>query len=94
MIDAALASPTLVIDRPGKETTKVVDIRPAIYDLSVANNRITMLLGLGEGGYARPTEVAQFLADGLLLPINGLPFHRKEMYRIEPDNSLIGAMEL
>jgi radical SAM family uncharacterized protein/radical SAM-linked protein len=94
MVDAAQASPTLMIERPGKQATRTVDIRPSIYELAVVGNKIVMLLGLGEGGYARPTEVAQFLSDGLLLPINGLPFHRKEMYRIETDNSRINAMEL
>jgi radical SAM-linked protein len=94
MVDAVLASPTLMIERPGKQATRTVDIRPSIYELAVVGNKIVMLLGLGEGGYARPTEVAQFLSDGLLLPINGLPFHRKEMYRIETDNSRIDAMEL
>ena len=94
MIDATLASPTLMIERPGKNTTKTVDIRPVIYGIAIVDNKITMLLGLGEGGYARPTEVAQFLSDGLLLPINGLPFHRKEVYRVETDNSRVNAMEL
>ncbi len=94
LLDGLLASPSLIIDRPSKETTKQVDIRPAIYELALVNNKVSMLLGLGEGGYARPTEVAQFLTDSLLLPINGLPFHRKEMYRIQPDNSRVDAMEL
>ena len=94
LLDGLLASPSLIIDRPSKETTKQVDIRPAIYELALVDNKVSMLLGLGEGGYARPTEVAQFLTDSLLLPINGLPFHRKEMYRIQPDNSRVDAMEL
>ncbi len=94
MIERALTSDTLVIERPSKDYTKPVDIRPALYELSIADDKVSMLLGLGEAGYARPTEVAQFLTTGLLLPINGLPFHRREMYRLETDGRRIDAMDL
>jgi radical SAM-linked protein len=94
MIESALAAPTLVIERPSKDYTKPMDIRPAIYELTLTDDKVSMLLGLGEAGYARPTEVAQFLTTGLILPLNGLPFHRREMYRVESNGTRIDAMDL
>lgn len=84
----------LVIDRPSKGETKRIDIRPAIHELRCNDDTLSMTLGLGDGGYARPNEVAEFLTDGLLYPTGGMPFHRKAMFRVEPDGTKIDAMDL
>ncbi|HVP06422.1 MAG TPA: TIGR03960 family B12-binding radical SAM protein [Candidatus Acidoferrum sp.] len=93
-IASLLGATMLEIDRVGKAETKKMDIRPAIHNLSVQDDQLVMLLGLGDGGYARATEVIPLLADGLKVDPIALPFHRKEMYRVEPDGRLIDAMEL
>jgi hypothetical protein len=53
-----------------------------------------MELGLGQGGYARPTEVAEFLTKGQRVVPAALPFHRMAMFRAGPDGSRIDAMDL
>lgn len=85
---------TLEIDRPTKDGSKRLDIRPAIYDLRVADDRLVMLLGLGEGGFARPTEIAELLADGLTCPVAALTIHRKDMYRLESDGRIVAGMDI
>ncbi len=89
-----LARGELPIDRPSKGETKRIDIRPAIHELTVSDDTVFMTLGLGDGGYARPNEVAEYLTDGLLYPTGGMPFHRKSMYRMEPDGRKIEGMDL
>ncbi len=89
-----LGTAELPIDRPSKGDTKRVDIRPAIHDIAINDDTVFMTLGLGEGGYARPNEVAEYLPDGLLYPTAGMPFHRKEMYRIDNDGQKIEGMGL
>ncbi|MEW6050537.1 MAG: TIGR03960 family B12-binding radical SAM protein [Candidatus Zixiibacteriota bacterium] len=89
-----MAATSLEIDRPTKEATKRVDIRPAIYGLSIENNNLVMLLGLGDGGYARPTEVAELLKESLITDPIALPFHRLTMFRMEPDGRHIEGMDI
>jgi radical SAM family uncharacterized protein/radical SAM-linked protein len=93
-IDRLLARETLEIERIGKTATKQIDIRPAIHGLSIESEKLVMLLGLGEGGYARATEVVPFFAEGLRIDPIALPFHRREMFRLEPDGRRIDAMDL
>jgi radical SAM family uncharacterized protein/radical SAM-linked protein len=89
-----LAAPELIYDRPSKDTVKRVDLRPAIHELVINDDTVVMTLGLGEGGYARPNELAEFLSAGLRYPASGMPFHRKEMYRLEEDGRRTDALEL
>jgi radical SAM-linked protein len=80
--------------RTRKEETKVVDIRPAVYDVLIVDNELEMVLGLGDGGYARPTEAAEFLTAGMNTDIVALPFHRREMYRLNESGEKIDGMDL
>ena len=78
-----LRKESVIIHRSMKEGAKEVEIRPAIYRLELSGGGdqpvIEMELGLGEGGYARPTEV--FEALDLFSPegIARFHFHRKAM---------------
>lgn len=93
-VNQVLEAQTLNFDRPIKGGSKPVDIRAAIYDLTIRENLLTMKLGLGEGGYAKPNEVVSFLNDGLVIDPLALPLHRADMYRIEPDGTRVDAMDL
>ena len=93
-VQMLLAEPTLQIERVGKNQSKLVDIRMAIYDLQVDHDLLVMTLGIGEGGYARPTEVACLLFGGDDRAAASLPYHRKEMYRSESDGKVIAALDL
>jgi radical SAM-linked protein len=88
----------LEIERETKDGSKTVDIRPAIYNLDKYTNKendnlVSMELGIGEGGYARPSEVilAAGLADSDNLP--SLVFHRKDLLYIDEDGNRITPME-
>jgi radical SAM-linked protein len=89
-----LATEHLECGRGSIEKRKTVDIRPAIYELTIADDQLTLLLGLGEGGYAKPTEVVGFLKDQLTVPCESLAFHRRAMYRIDDFRNRIEAMDL
>jgi hypothetical protein len=93
-IDALLQNTSLVCERKGKDSVKTIDLRPAIYDLRIEGDRLLMILGLGEGGYAKATEVAGFLAEGRLREPSALPFHRRDMYRVDESGVRTPAMEL
>jgi radical SAM family uncharacterized protein/radical SAM-linked protein len=93
-IARVMALSTLEIDRALKDSTKKVDIRPAIYDLRIEGDRLFMVLGLGEGGYAKATEVAQCLSDGLTREVVAVPFHRLDVYYVDDNGVRVSAMEL
>jgi len=80
--------------RGAEDKQKTVDIRPAVYELKLEDDRLLMVLGLGEGGYAKPTEVAGFLREGLTIPIEALPFHRRAVYRRDDFGTRIEPMDL
>lgn len=82
------------ITRKTKSGESVVDIRPAIFKLDVIDDELTMTLGIGSGGYARPTEVAQILFGLSDEETAALQFHRREMYRETDDNRRIEGIEL
>ena len=80
--------------RKTKAGEATVNIRPAIYEIIIRDNDLQLTLGIGHGGYARPTEVA-----GLLFEIDEerasqLQFHRKDMYRETDDGRRIAGIEL
>lgn len=83
----------LEIEREGKSKTSTVDIRRAIYDITMDDETLTMTLGLGEGGYARPTEVLSLLDEAGDIQASTFGFHRAELYRFDGDKKL-GAMLL
>lgn len=93
-IENVLARDSLECDRPGKEETKRVDIRSAVYDIRIEGDMLELELGLGQGGYARPTEVAGFLTEGLSVEVAALPFHRKAMFRSGVDGQITDAMDV
>lgn len=84
----------LEILRKTKAGESTVDIRPAIYEIIIRGNELQLTLGIGQGGYSRPTEVA-----GLLFEIDversaELQFHRKDMYRETGDGRRTAGIEL
>lgn len=93
-IDDILVERRLEIERKAKSGTKLVDVRPGIYELTIVEDRLEMLLGVGEGVYVRPTEVAGLLLSDESVAVSGLPFHRKTLYRQNDDGSITSAMEL
>jgi len=93
-IERVMAMDRIEVERTGKAGTKVVDVRPAIYDLSMDDDQLVMVLGLGEGGYVRATEVAMLLLENDRVQVAGLSFHRKDMYRQDSDERVSGAMDL
>ncbi len=93
-IAEVLEASALDAERESKKGIKQVDIRPAIYDLRIEADTLIMILGLGEGGYVKPIEVAGFLKKGLTTDAVALPFHRKDIYRIDDNGNMITAMDL
>ncbi len=93
-IKTVLAEDRLEIQRKSKSELKTVDVRPGIYDLQLSNDRLVMVLGVGQGVYVRPTEVATLLLPDLRETMPALPFHRQDMYRLEDDGTIRPAMEL
>lgn len=93
-VERILAAETLEIERETKSGHKVLDVRKAIHGLTIEGGMLIMVLGLGEGGYVRPTEVASLLTQQGESHVLGLPYHRKDMYRQEDDGRVRAAMEL
>jgi radical SAM-linked protein len=93
-IEALLREDTLECERATKKDTKIVNIRPSIYEILICGDRLELILGLGEGGYAKPTEVISFLTRGLNVDAAALIFHRRAIYRQEKDGRRTDAMDL
>ncbi|MBD3402645.1 DUF2344 domain-containing protein, partial [candidate division GN15 bacterium] len=89
-----LARESLIVPRKGKDAVKEVDIRPAIYGLTVTDTQLDMLLGIGEGGYARPSEVLEQLTDTLRLPVQAVTVHRSGLYRVIDEHEMIDGMQI
>ncbi len=92
-IEKLLASESLEVEREGKQEVKIVDIRPAIYDLGVRDGLIVMTLGIGDGGYTRPSEVLPLLDARTDARVLSFMAHRKEVYRVD-DTLRVNAMEV
>ena len=93
-IDTFMAKTSHELERPGKQAVRIVDIRPAVFDLAVEGDLLRLCLGIGEGGYAKPTEVADALGDSLRIPSTGLPFHRTTLFRVDAKGEETDAMQL
>ena len=86
---------------PTKDGKVIMDIRPAIYDLVYSDENInnpdrgliTMTLGIGTGGYARPNEV--LVASGLVdaIGVLALRIHRKALFKEDTDGIRRDPME-
>lgn len=92
--DTLLARDEIIVERPRKDEIKTIDIRPSIYDIRITDTDLELLLGIGEGGYARPHEVMQSLTDGMTSPSDTLLMHRKSFFRSEEDGALTPAMQV
>ena len=53
-----------------------------------------MTLGIGEGGFVRPTELLTFLSESLTWEIPALPIHRLELFRKDADSSFTSLMDI
>lgn len=93
-IHTLLRAEVLAIERLHKGVQTTVNVRPAIYHLSLEGPVLVMLLGLGDGGYVRPFDVLTLLQAGLKYHVNSVPVHRRALYRIDSDGSRIDPMEL
>jgi radical SAM-linked protein len=93
-VTALLDSQTLEIERVGKSGTKVVDLRPGIYDLKVENDLLVMTMGVGDGGYVRPSELLRLLTEDDDDAYLAYMVHRKEMYRVDENGEKIHPMDL
>jgi len=89
-----LQADALPIERVGKSQTTTVDARPAIYEIRVEGDTLVMILGIGEGGYVRPTEVLELLNTGGNNTLLSYSFHRKELYRQGQDGRKVNAMDI
>ena len=69
------------IIRETKSGTTIVDIRPVVHSLAIENGLLMMTLGIGEGGYARPSELLGWLLPDNREVIPALMCHRRELYR-------------
>jgi len=93
-IDSFQSADVHMVERKGKKGTRQIDIKPTVYSMSIEEESLVLLLGIGDGGYVRPEEVLALLSDGLVADTAALPVHRREMYRLELDNRKIDPMEL
>jgi radical SAM family uncharacterized protein/radical SAM-linked protein len=100
-IDNLLARDVIEIERTPKETTRIVDIRSSIQNLTLnpiedgLKDRIIlyMELAIGSSGFVRPQEV---IRTGGLIEESDLPgviFHRKELYHVTDDGNRLTPME-
>lgn len=93
-IISILKTNTLEVKREGKDAVKTIDIRPAIYDLNVKENKLLMTLGIGEGGYAKPNELLELLFGDRFDRAMLFKCHRIELFKIDEEGNKIDAMEL
>ncbi|MEA2031112.1 MAG: TIGR03960 family B12-binding radical SAM protein [candidate division Zixibacteria bacterium] len=84
----------LIVKRIGKEKTTNIDIRPAIYELSIEDGILRMTLGMGDGGYVRPIEILALLFSGEEVPALAHGIHRAAMCRIDKQGNRLDPMEL
>lgn len=93
-INTILSSDSLVIERQKKSDILKLDIRPAIYEMSLTDDTLYMTLGLGEGGYAKPSEVLQaLLADDFDLYLTNF-MHREELFKVDESGNKIKLLDI
>jgi radical SAM family uncharacterized protein/radical SAM-linked protein len=93
-VDDLMRQPTLTFSRETKDGQKQIDLKPAVFDLRVEFESLVLTVAVGEGGYARPNEVATFLKGGMACDVIALPFHRRAMFREADNGRRINPMEL
>ena len=95
-IDEIMSKKTLEVERVGKKQTTTIDIRPAIYEIKVDSEErlLYMTLGVGEGGYAKPSELLPLLAGDCWDRYLENMLHRCDLYRLEANGNRTDAMDL
>lgn len=101
IIESLLTRDSIEIERVGKEETKTVDIRGAVFSLEYRLEsetepgmaEIYMELGVGQGGYARPTEVIMAAGIADENSIKAMKCHRKDMLYIDESGRRLTPME-
>jgi radical SAM family uncharacterized protein/radical SAM-linked protein len=96
-IETLFAMDEIIIDRKRKRGTKTLDIRPFIYKilLNTPENRLDMLLALGNNGYVRPTEVLEvlFKIESIEREIESFNISRIGLF-IKNDDQLLTPMDV
>ncbi len=93
-IDELLAADQLDIERESKKGVKTVDLRPGIFRIEIVGDQVEMVLGLGDAGYVRPTEVASLIDDTVDQRLYSVKIHRAAMFRVDKDGSMTDGMLL
>jgi radical SAM family uncharacterized protein/radical SAM-linked protein len=93
-IASILKLESIEVERIGKETVRTIDIRPAIYNLKIENKKLLMILGIGEGGYAKPNELLEILFEHKFDRALIFNCHRVELFKIDDDGNKIEAMKI
>jgi len=93
-IKDVLNSEVLELERVGKNKTTLINIRPAIYDLQLEGDILRMTLGMGDGGYVRPTEILGQLFEKEIVPVMVNRLHRKELYHVDALGNKIDPMDV
>jgi radical SAM family uncharacterized protein/radical SAM-linked protein len=93
-IESLLNSTTLEVERTGKDMVKTIDIRSALYELKIEDDKLMMILGIGEGGYAKPNEILELLFEDKFDRALLFNCHRVELFKIDDDSNKIEAMDL
>jgi radical SAM-linked protein len=93
-LEQIIKEKSIMLLRKTKSGESEVDIRPAIYELKRCDNKLRLILGIGEGGYTRPTEVARLIFKIDDEQAGTLKFHRARLFRHTDDGRDIPAIEL
>ncbi|MCK4573068.1 MAG: TIGR03960 family B12-binding radical SAM protein [candidate division Zixibacteria bacterium] len=83
-------------ERVGKNKTTVIDLRPAVYELAIdeTHESLALTLGVGEGGYVRPSELLRYLVGDDYDIYLEQTLHRREMFRLDQGGNRIDAMDI
>jgi radical SAM family uncharacterized protein/radical SAM-linked protein len=100
-ITLLLSKPEIPIERVAKEDTKLIDIRPAIFDLQYkiqgqtnsGKAAIYMELGVGSAGYVKPQEVIAALGIIAKEKLPALRIHRIDLLNIDENGRKYTPME-
>ena len=93
-LDNILSQGNILIERVGKNKTTEIDIRQGIYQLNVDNEFITMTLGIGTGGYVKPTEIIDLLDAKENKEYLAYQIHRQAMYQVDDDGNKIESLSI
>lgn len=94
-IDKLMGRETVEIERESKGNKKTVDIRSAVKSLKYnpETGMVVLELGVGQAGYARPTEVIEAAGLVPVEEVPAIPIHRKEIYFVTSDGERLTPLE-